>query len=347
MANEEQLAILKQGVEVWNQWRKEYPAIKIDLRQADLDRASLSTVDFAKADLTDSSLVGANLNGANLKEANLFLSDLSGASLLDTNLSQVSLIESTLVGADLSGAYVAESSFRGAEVAATVFGGLDLSETIGLKEVDHYGPSRISTDTFVRSKGKIPELFLRGCGLSDWEVELVKLYDPDYSNEGLNEILHKMYDLCTCQSLQISPLFISYSHADGAFVDKLESLLNAKGVRFWRDIHDMKAGRVETQIDRAIHQNRTVLLVLSKHSTRSDWVEHEVRTARALEKDAERDVLCPIALDDSWKNSHWPKRIMEQITEYNILDFSAWQDDSKFDSMFRKLIDGLELFYKG
>ena len=32
--------------------------------------------------------------------------------------------------------------------------------------------------------------------------------------------------------------------------------------------------------------------------------------------------------------------------EYNILDFSAWKDDSKFDSTFRKLIEGLDLFYK-
>ena len=37
---------------------------------------------------------------------------------------------------------------------------------------------------------------------------------------------------------------------------------------------------------------------------------------------------------------------MEQIMEYDILDFSAWQDDSKFDGMFRKLLDGLGLFYK-
>jgi hypothetical protein len=90
-----------------------------------------------------------------------------------------------------------------------------------------------------------------------------------------------------------------------------------------------------------------VLLVLSENSIKSDWVEHEVRTARDLEKDMGRDVLCPVALDDSWKSSRWPKRVMEQIMEYNILDFSEWKDDSKFDGMFRKLIDGLELFYKG
>ena len=175
----------------------------------------------------------------------------------------------------------------------------------------------------------------------------MKLYDPDLSNDEITQIQHSMYDLRADQALQISPLFISYSHADGAFVDKVESQLNAKGIRFWRDVHEMKAGRIETQIDRAINQNRTVLLVLSEHSIKSDWVEHEVRTARGLEKEIGRDVLCPVALDDSWKSSPWPKRVMEQIMEYNILDFSVWEDDVKFEGMFRRLIDGLELFYKG
>lgn len=32
MANEEQLSILKQGVEVWNKWRVKNLAIHIDLR---------------------------------------------------------------------------------------------------------------------------------------------------------------------------------------------------------------------------------------------------------------------------------------------------------------------------
>jgi len=103
---------------------------------------------------------------------------------------------------------------------------------------------------------------------------------------------------------------------------------------------------MEKQFDRAMRQNPTVVLILSSNSIKSDWVEHEVRLARGLEKETGCDVLCPIALDDSWKSSPWPKRVMEQIMEYNILDFSAWEDDSQFDGMFRKLIDGLELFYK-
>ena len=215
-----------------------------------------------------------------------------------------------------------------------------------LDKAEHAYSSHIGVDTFVKSKGKIPETFLRGCGLSDWEIESVKLYNPELTNEDIVKIQYRIYDLRATQAIQINPLFISYSHADSAFVDKLETYLNAKGIRFWRDIHDMKSGRMEKQIDRAIRQNPTVLLILSKHSIKSDWVEHEVRTARDLEKEAGRDILCPVALDDSWKSSSWPKRLMEQVMEYNILPFSSWKDDAVFEQTFVKLIDGLQLFYK-
>ena len=73
-------------------------------------------------------------------------------------------------------------------------------------------------------------------------------------------------------------------------------------------------------------------------------MEHEVRLARELEKETERDVLCPIALDDAWKTSPWPKRLMERVMEY--LNFSAWRDDGKFRQDFCRLIDGLDLYYK-
>ena len=50
------------------------------------------------------------------------------------------------------------------------------------------------------------------------------------------------HTICEHNSHSNFPLFISYSHTDGAFVEKLESSLNKKGIRYWRDIHDMKAG---------------------------------------------------------------------------------------------------------
>jgi uncharacterized protein YjbI with pentapeptide repeats len=362
MAIEEQLSILKQGVEVWNKWLIDNPQTKIDLSGADLKevrlmganlkQVNLSGADLRMAFLTLHELKNADLSDANLSDSFLNGADLSGARLWRTNLSQALLSQANLTvallnKANLSGAQLSECNFLNARANGTIFGNVDLSKAIGLENVDHRGPSRISTDTFTRSKGKIPEVFLRGCGLRDWEIETVKLYDPELNNEERNKVLYKVYDLQANQAIQVSPLFISYSHGDREFVNKIGDCLTEKGIRYWRDIHDMKSGRMEKQIDRAIRQNPTVLLVLSKNSLSSDWVEHEVRTARALEKEVGRDVLCPVALDDSWKDNHWPKRIMEQIMEYNILDFSAWEDDVKVDSMFRRLIDGLELFYKG
>jgi hypothetical protein len=242
---------------------------------------------------------------------------------------------------------LAETFFvRRLQVAEVNFCNVDLSETKGLENVRHLGPSTIGIDTIAKSKGQIPEVFLQGCGLSDWEIEISKLYKPDLSNEQIQDIQYRMYDLRANRALQISPLFISYSHIDSEFVDKIGACFTEIGTRYWRDIHDMKAGSIEEQVGRAIRQNQIVILVLSEHSTRSKWVKHEVRTAWLVEKDTGSKVLCPIALDDSWRSSPWPKRIIERILKYNIIDFSVWKDDRKFDEMFHRLIDGLELFYK-
>jgi len=148
------------------------------------------------------------------------------------------------------------------------------------------------------------------------------------------------------QAIQINPLFISYSHKDSAFVDAIENRLDLKGIRFWRDIHDASAGRLEKVVDRAMRQNPTVLLVLSENSVKSDWVEHKARSAHELEKELKRDVLCPVALDGAWKDCPWPVRLREQIMEYNILDFSNWKDEAEFTRKFGKLVEGLDLFYK-
>ena len=385
MADQEQLEILQQGVEVWNKWRQENPNILPDLRFSSLVGIELSGINLSETDLRESNLHaaklsgahlgtpyihgypkepkfsnanfiglyisyadlnGANLNGANLSDTNFAGSSLNGANLKGARLNAANLRGTDLVGVDFSGAVLAGCDFSRAVIGSTIFGNLQLSTAIGLEDVGHLFPSTIGTDTIVRSEGTIPEVFLRGCGLSDWEIQSSKLCFPDLSNHQIDEILYKIHDLRARQALQISPLFISYSHGDSEFVDKLEQQLNKKSIRFWRDIHEMKSGRMETQIDRAMRLNPTVLLILSEHSLQSDWVEHEVRIARTLEKEMKRDILCPVALDGSWKNSPWAKRLMEQIMEYNILDFSKWKDDTKFEDTFNKLIGGLELFYK-
>jgi uncharacterized protein YjbI with pentapeptide repeats len=264
MANQEQLKLLKKSVKAWNNWWKRQNLFV----EADLSAADLSGVDLSEANLGNANLKKANLEGANLEEAifigaklekailkkaNLHEADLRAANLDATNLESAILggaicKKANLSGADLSfadfsNARLTQTSFKNAKLSYTNFAALDLSEAIGLESVVHDGPSTVGTDTISISKGKIPEVFLRGCGLSDVDIEYAKLYNPELSNEEINRIVYKIYDLRATQAIQISPLFISYSHSDGAFVDKLETYLNKKGIRFWRDIHDATSGR--------------------------------------------------------------------------------------------------------
>ncbi len=281
--------------------------IRANLTRANLSGAELYKAHLGGASLSEANLCDANLRGANLQQADLRRADLCGTTFSWAELSGAFLNRADLNGADLRGARLGRmdlsaTDLSGAMVGATVFEELDLRQASGLERIKHKLPSTIGAGTLARSGGQIPEVFLRGCGLSDWEIESAKLYRPGLSNEAINDILYKIHHLRAHQAVQINPLFISYSHADSPFVDYIETHLNERGVRFWRDIHDATSGRLEKQIDRAMRLNPTVLLVLSTNSTQSDWVEHEARLARKLEKELGRDVLCPVSLDDSWKS---------------------------------------------
>jgi len=204
MANEEHLAILRQGVETWNQWRKKNPDIVPDLRGADLihrglygvgfglygvdlsgadlreahlggaylGRATLSGADLRGADLRAADFRAADFRAADLGEADLRgarlgVADLREADLTVASLSEADLNRANLSGADLSRADLSGADVEGAVVAWSVFGGVDLSEVKGLDKVVHNGPSTVGIDTIYRSKGKIPGAFLRGCGVPD------------------------------------------------------------------------------------------------------------------------------------------------------------------------------------
>jgi hypothetical protein len=52
MANDEHVALLKQGVDAWNTWRDENPDIRPDLSNADLTGADLRQADLREAHLS-------------------------------------------------------------------------------------------------------------------------------------------------------------------------------------------------------------------------------------------------------------------------------------------------------
>jgi uncharacterized protein YjbI with pentapeptide repeats len=127
MANQEQLDILKQGVMVWNLWRKEHRGIqpdlseanlsKADLSKADLGQANLNKADLSEANLEEANLKEANLNFAKLKFANLYGATLIGATLIGASFVKTFLYRATLIGADLRQAYLSYNYFEEADLS--------------------------------------------------------------------------------------------------------------------------------------------------------------------------------------------------------------------------------------
>jgi uncharacterized protein YjbI with pentapeptide repeats len=359
MANPEHLEMLKQGVEHWNQWRKEHPDVlpdlsdailqraelgganlsradirRVDLREADLSRTNLSAArlrrtilyraDLSGADLGEANVTKANLIGANLREANLSAADLSGALL-----SWAILKGANLDGANLGGTSLREANLMEARLRNTIFADVDLSAVKGLETAVHDGPSTIGIDTIFKSRGKIPEVFLRGCGLSEDFIGYI------------GSIVGRPVEFYSC--------FISYSTKDQQFAERLCNDLQASGARCWLAPHDATGRNGHEPIDEAIRLHDKLLLILSEHSLNSDWVKAEIANARDREEHEKRQMLFPITLVPQenigqWKLFDAGRGIdsAREIREYLMDDFSNWKDHDSYQRAFQQLLKDLK-----
>ncbi|HWY21781.1 MAG TPA: toll/interleukin-1 receptor domain-containing protein [Candidatus Acidoferrum sp.] len=330
-------------------------AIRASLKDARLFQAVLSDSDFSDADMSRAKLVDAHLFVANLQRANLLKANLSGTDLRIANLSQANLEGADLYGGNLNGAILVEarlngaylhetnfvgavlnnSDFSGANILATVFDNNDLRGVKGLETVRHNGSSVIGILTILRSQGKIPESFLRGCGVPDDFITYAK-------------------SLAT-NPIEFYSCFISYSTKDQDFADRLYADLQNKGVRCWFAPQDVQGGRkLHEQIDEAIRLHDKLLLILSPHSMESEWVKTEIAKARKREvRDPEgvlkRRVLFPIRLAPFETLRDWEcfdadtgKDSAREIREYFIPDFSNWKDHDSYQEAFQRLISDLK-----
>src|SRR6266446_1234945 len=258
MADEAQLEILGKGVAVWNEWRRQGRTFIPDLFEPYLREARLDGADLSRANLRNADLTGADLRGANLSAANL-----SGANLGWANLSGVYLNGADLRGTNLSGTNLTRASVNAANVGgsilfATLLGDVDLSDVKGLETVHHEGPSTIGIDTIYRSKGRIPEVFLRGGGVPD-------AFTP-YMKSLVGSVTAIEYYSC----------FISFSNKDAEFAKRLYADLQSSHIRCWFALEDLRIGdKFRREIDEAIRVYDKLLLVLSKDSVKSAWVEKE------------------------------------------------------------------------
>lgn len=320
MANEEHLKILKQDMAIWNQWRENHPEIRPSLRGADLHAADLRFADLSDADLVEANLHWADLVEANLKRANLSNANLNGANLSNADLRGTNFFGAILFGADIIEAKLAKADLSEAGIGLTHFNDVDLSEVRGLLTVHHGAPSSIGIDTIYRSQGNIPEIFLRGCGVSDDFIALIK---------------------ALAGSIQFYSCFISYASKDQEFADRLHADLQSTGVRCWFAKENLKTGdKLRPSFDDAIRIHDKLMVVLSEHSIKSPWVEKEVETAFEKERQQNRIVLFPIRLDDAVMKTQqaWAADIRRTR---HIGDFRDWKNHNSYKEEFDRLLRDL------
>ena len=282
------------------------------IRSSDLRQASLSEANLREADLSEAMLCHADFHDAYLRDGRLRRAELTGACLS----------EADLVGADLTGARLGGTILSGAQAMATVFSDIDLSLCKGLESIRHYGPSTVGIDTIYRSKGNIPEVFLRGCGV------------PEDFITYMRSLVGKAIEFYSC--------FISYSSKDDDFAQRLHADLQHHGVRCWFAPEDLKIGdKFRMRIDESIRIYDKVMVILSENSIRSTWVEEEVEAAIEKERKQNKLVLFPIRLDDAVMKTDQAWAASLRRTRH-IGDFRAWKDHDQYQQSFERLLRDLK-----
>jgi uncharacterized protein YjbI with pentapeptide repeats len=166
MANEEHLALIKQGVKVWNEWRETNREIKPDLSKVNLYGANLS-----RANLSRANLYRANLSRANLSKANLSRVDLIGANFIGANLSRVDLVEANLYGANLIDANLSRANLSGINLVET--------DLIDANLIDA-NLSRANLSRIQALKTNFEKATFTGACIEDWNIN---------SETNLNDVI--------------------------------------------------------------------------------------------------------------------------------------------------------------
>lgn len=283
MEKKEHLELLKKGVNFWNDWRNENPAL---------------VPDFSEANLSGLRLVGANLSSANFFKANLSEASLSGVNFSNSYFNKTNFEKTSIIGCK------------------------------GLKEIKVGNKCSFDAET-IKKSWPLPEEFLLKMG---------------FSKESLNSLNENFQK----PKQNLFPVFLSHSWENKNFAGKLYDALIENGVQVWYDEKKMKPGDdILDSIDEGISTYDKMILVCSKESLESWWVEEELDRVFEKERKYRKEqgkklrLLIPLTIDDALFKSDEsrPKSIRKRM----VGDFKDWKDDGKFNKALNQLIEALNI----
>ena len=128
----------------------------------------------------------------------------------------------------------------------------------------------------------------------------------------------------------MTKVFISHSHQDSKFVKLLSIQLIKDGIQVWTDSKELAVGdNIKEKINDAIKKTDYFIVVLSKNSTNSNWVNFELSATRLNEISKQQNIILPVLIEDC--------EIPFSLRDRLFADFRF-----SFFEGYRKLIDALK-----
>jgi uncharacterized protein YjbI with pentapeptide repeats len=276
MANDEHVAMLKQGVTAWNAWRDQNPDIRPDLSGANLSGAKLSGANLSEA----------NLGEANLSRAALVVAGFSGSDLHDANLSEANLLRADFSGANLSGA-----NLGGANLFQASLNGLGFKPEIANQFAKILGDpdfeySQLATPTNL-SRANLSKAYLSEANLYQADLSGANLSDADLTFVTLVKATLTGADLTGCRIFGLSAwglkldgtkqqnLIITDQDEPAVTVDNIEVaqfiyiMLNNQKVR---DVIDTITSKTVLILGRFTEERKAVLDALREELRKHDYL---------------------------------------------------------------------------
>ena len=92
-------------------------------------------------------------------------------------------------------------------------------------------------------------------------------------------------------------IFLSYSWQDEQIATTIYTRLENEGFRVWLDKNQVRVGdNIVEKVFEGIHGSDYFAIILSRHSTKSDWVKQELSSAKIYEIEKRVKKVIPILL---------------------------------------------------
>lgn len=139
---------------------------------------------------------------------------------------------------------------------------------------------------------------------------------------------------------QLGLIFISYSPDDKEQKDEITSILENNGYIVWDEEKETHPGTDRPQeIEKPIRNSKAVLVLLTRKSLTSRWVNEEIAYALSLQKN-----IYPLLLDDVLLLEDIP--IPEPLRNIQFLDFRRPINETKIAKLLQSLRAPFEVFSK-